>query len=152
MAAGDEGDHIAPIGEAFRRGRVVKSTFSAERWDQFKHDVRVIRDWKKGMDAELWRQMVQDHGYNGTPAWTLQATPLVRLVPVEFLKVLAYADVALLSAALGALWRLGGCVETVSGRVDVRSGVQRAPGLTRRELSRPLLRLAGGFLVAAALL
>ena len=210
MAAGDEGDHMAPIAEAYRRGKVVKAGFSTERWSQFKHDFLVIRDWKKGIDSELWRQMVQDHGYNGTPAWTLQATPFVRLVPVEFLKVLAYLDVALLAAALAAVvwaydldaalfvalflfttystrWPIIGtaflrydyvsamiiamcCLKRgrpfAAGLFGGWAGVLRlfpaawmfGPafkglfGLTRRELSRPLLRLAGGFLLAAALL
>ncbi len=104
MAAGEDGDHFAPIAGAYTRGREVKAAFTPERWKAFTHDFLYIQRQGKGLGADLWRQLIQDHGYNGTPAWTVEAMPIVNLVPVEYLKWVCYIDVLLLLLALMAIW------------------------------------------------
>ncbi len=61
------------------------------------------------IDDKLWRQLINDHGFNGTTAWTLIAKPIASAVPVEGLKLLGYLDVVLLGLAVGAVaWAYGG--------------------------------------------
>ena len=104
MAAGEDGDHFAPIAGAYVRGAVVKQRFSEERWKAFRHDFLYLQRANKGLNADLWRQLIQDHGYNGTPAWTVEAMPIVNIVPVEYVKWACYVDVVLLLAALVTVW------------------------------------------------
>jgi hypothetical protein len=103
MAQDDTGDHLRPIEQAYARGRVVKEHFTPERWAAFSHDFVVLQRQYRGMDRDLWAQMVQDHGYNGTTVWTAIARPLVSVVPVEKVKWLASVDVVLLLGALACV-------------------------------------------------
>ena len=121
LAQDERGHHLEPIGHALARGRVVRDErFTDERWAAFEHDVlylqRVIgcRDRSsKGrcvreLDENLWRQLINDHGFNGTTAWTLLAEPITQVVPVESLKVIGYLDVVLLGGALAlVVWAYG---------------------------------------------
>ncbi len=114
------GHHLAPITEGIARGEVVRrERFTPERWETFEHDVLTLqrtigcRDRNsKGrcireIDDKLWRQLISDHGFNGTPAWVLVARPLT-VVPVEALKVLGYLDVALLGGSVALVaWAFG---------------------------------------------
>lgn len=97
-----EGGHVLnPIGHAVARGRHVRDTrFTPERWSAFEHDALVLsRDlWMGG--AEVWQQMIIDHGYNGPPAWALVGGPIATLVPVEAVKWLGWLDVVVLVGAL----------------------------------------------------
>ncbi|MEZ4239565.1 MAG: hypothetical protein R3F59_26095 [Myxococcota bacterium] len=113
LAQSDEAGHqLQPLAQGLRRGRVVREGFTEARWDAFAHDVlylqrtvgctvrsrrthRCVRE----LNDDLWMQLLNDHGYNGTTAWTLLARPLT-WVPVEYVKVLGYADVVLLVGAL----------------------------------------------------
>ncbi|MDP6934558.1 MAG: hypothetical protein QGG40_16665, partial [Myxococcota bacterium] len=89
MAQDEEGHFFAPISHALDRGRQVREThFTPERWDAFEHDLLVLQREIPGMNDKLWRQMIQDHGFNGTPVWTLIAKPIAWLVPVEGVKFL----------------------------------------------------------------
>jgi hypothetical protein len=121
MAQDAEGHHFEPVSHGVERGRVVRDTrFTAERWAAFTHDVLVLqrgigcRDRDRAgrclreLDDNLWEQLVNDHGFNGTPAWTWVAEPIANAVPVEHLKALGYLDVALLLVGLGAVgWAYG---------------------------------------------
>lgn len=121
MAQDDGGHRFEPIAHAIARGRQVRDArFTPERWAAFQHDVlylqreRGCRDRdKKGrcvreLSDELWRQLIQDHGFNGTTAWTVIAEPVARAVPVEAVKLLGYLDVALLAlATAGVAWAYG---------------------------------------------
>lgn len=121
LAQDDEGHHLETIGHALGRGEQVRSErFTEERWAQFEHDVlylqRTIGCRKRNskgrcvqeINDRLWRQLINDHGFNGTTAWTAIARPIASIVPVESLKLLGYLDVLLLSAAIGAVvWAYG---------------------------------------------
>lgn len=123
MAQDETGHHRAPVAEGIARGRVVRDTrFTPARWEAFVHDVLVLqrelgcRDRSKRtrrclreLNPEMWNELVLDHGFNGTPAWTVLAQPLANAVPVGSVKLLGYLDVALLLAALAAVgWASGG--------------------------------------------
>ena len=52
--------------------------------------------------------MIQDHGFNGTPVWTLIARPIASIIPVEAIKVATWLDVLWLVGALWAVfWAFG---------------------------------------------
>lgn len=221
MAQDATGHHLEPIAHAVERGRVVRDErFTPERWAQFEHDVLYLqrtvgcRDRNsKGrclreLSDELWVQLINDHGFNGTPGWTLLAKPLADVVPVEGLKVVGYLDVVLLAGAIGLVaWAMGvdaamwtalflfvsystrwpyfswvflrydwvACLIAATALIrkgwtfpaGVVAGVAATSrlfpamwmfgpfarglwGLWEREVRRPLLVLAGGFLLAAA--
>jgi hypothetical protein len=62
------------------------------------------QSWGKG----LWREMIQDHGFNATPAWVVAFGPIISLFPIEALKILCWSDlVLLLGAILGVGWAYG---------------------------------------------
>ncbi|MCB9678468.1 MAG: hypothetical protein H6737_25430 [Alphaproteobacteria bacterium] len=105
MAQDDKGHTLKPTSHALQRGRFVRDTrFTPERWKQFEHDFLYLQRERFPMGDELWRQMIQDHGFNGTPVWTLLARPFAQLVPVEYIKALGYIDVVLLFIGFGAIW------------------------------------------------
>jgi len=88
------------LDEGIARGRVVRAEkFTPERWRQFEHDFLYIqRDMQLGRG--LWKELLGDRGFNGTPVWLLIGKPLAHLVPVEGVKVLCFIDVSLLILAL----------------------------------------------------
>ncbi len=109
MAQNAAGHGIKPISHALQRGQWVRDNqFSPERWEQFQHDALYIQREIPGFSDKLWREMIQDHGYNGTPPWTTLARPLSSIVPVESIKLLGFLDLGLLAAATGATaWAFG---------------------------------------------
>lgn len=109
MAQDEEGHEMRPIAHAVARGRIVRQEkFTPERWEAFEHDVLWLQRKSTGFSGNLWRQMIQDHGFNGTLPWTLIAKPLADVVPVEHVKWLCYIDLVLLLAAVGVLaWAYG---------------------------------------------
>lgn len=110
MAQDEErGHYFMPITHAVRRGSEVRlERFTPERWAAFEHDVLYLQRERWGGGSALWRQMIIDHGFNGTPAWLVLATPFAQVVPIEWVKVLGYLDFALLAAAVGAVvWAYG---------------------------------------------
>ncbi len=101
MAQDASGHTIRPVRHGTARGAEVKETqFDAESWDNFTHDVLYLQRDRAGLTKETWRQMIQDHGYNGTPTWTWMARPLT-WVPVEYVKWIGWIDVGLLAGAIG---------------------------------------------------
>lgn len=104
------GHFLAPIEHAVERGRVVKAEkFTPERWAAFTHDFLYLQRMIPGLDDKLWRQLINDHGYNGTPVWMLLAKPFT-LVPVEYVKWLGWIDMVLMGLALVAVGRTYGWV------------------------------------------
>jgi hypothetical protein len=62
----------------------------------------------KPMSCKLWRQLLLDHGFNGTPVWLLIARPFTKMVPIEKVKLLTNLDfVWLISALLAVGWAFG---------------------------------------------
>ncbi len=127
MAQDPAGHAMKPIDHGIARGQVVKaSRFTPERWRAFAHDALYLQRNVRGLNAELWRQLLQDHGYNGTTVWTMVARPFAWAVPVESIKLLGYLDVGLLVGALAtvawaydgaaALWAAFFLFVTYSGR------------------------------------
>jgi hypothetical protein len=94
------GHAFRSIDTALARGRLARQRFTPERWEEFEHDFLFLQREPKNLTDTLWRQMIQDHGYNGTPVWTVVARPLASLVPVEHLKWLCSIDLLLLTGAL----------------------------------------------------
>ncbi len=76
----------SPISHALERGEIVKEKFTPERWAEFTHDALALQREKGQFDGGLWKQMIQDHGFNGTPAWVALAKPLASVVPIEYRK------------------------------------------------------------------
>jgi hypothetical protein len=121
QAQDETGHHIEPIPRGIARGEVVRrERFTPARWTAFEHDVLTLQRTigcrernSKGrcireIDDKLWRQLISDHGFNGTPAWVLVAKPLT-IVPVEALKLLGYLDVVLLGGSVALVgWAFGG--------------------------------------------
>lgn len=95
---------------ALAREEEVKSYFTKERWKQFVHDsMYLLRGRPLHMTCKLWRMLLQDHGFNGTPVWTLIARPIASIIPVKFIKIATWLDVIWLVVALGAVfWAFGG--------------------------------------------
>jgi hypothetical protein len=99
LAQDEHGHGFRPIGHAVRQGRKVKQRFTPKRWAEFETDILWLQRESGAFTDKLWRQMLQDHGFNGTPAWTVVARPLANLVPVQSIKLLCYIDVVLLIGA-----------------------------------------------------
>lgn len=109
MAQDERGHGFRPIEHALARGAQVKAQkFTDASWASFKHDGLYLQRNVKGLNSDLWRQLIQDHGFNGTTVWTLIARPFAQAVPVESVKLLCHIDTALLLAAAGAVgWAYG---------------------------------------------
>ena len=108
--AQDEHDYAKKSrAHALGREKEVKAHFTPERWKQFVHDsMYLLRQRPFGMNCSLWRMLLQDHGFNGTPVWTLVARPIASMIPVEAIKVATWLDVAWIVGALWAvLWAFG---------------------------------------------
>jgi hypothetical protein len=110
LAQDARGHFRAPISHALARGELVRTQqFTKERWAAFERDSLFISRELPGWSDRLWRQMIQDHGFNGTPVWVALAEPVATRVPVTSLKLLGMLDVALLAVAVGFVaWAYGG--------------------------------------------
>lgn len=120
MAQDDNGHALRPLSHAIERGRVVRSNaFTPERWREFEADFLYLQRNVFGMSDKMWRQMIQDHGFNGTPVWTLIARPFAEMVPattayrfmnrdIPSIKLIGLIDVGLLAFAFGLVgWAYG---------------------------------------------
>ncbi len=105
----DENDYQRkPLRHALAREQEIKSHFTPERWEQFVHDTMYIQRSTKRLPCSHWRQLLQDHGFNGTPTWVLVARPIVSAIPVEWIKLATVVDLALILAMLAAVfWAFG---------------------------------------------
>ena len=70
-----------------------RDRFSAMRWRQFKSDLRYFRN---RLPRKLYIELLRDHGYNPSPAWSTTGGILSNLIPVEYLTVVGLLDLALL--------------------------------------------------------
>lgn len=69
----------------------IKSNFSDKRWEQFKKDVfEIIKHDPR------YPGMLDDHGFNATPIWTVTGQFIANIIPVEKIYLAALADVILL--------------------------------------------------------
>jgi hypothetical protein len=84
-------------------GTAVKSRFAPARWEQFKRDLTVIMNH----DSRI-NDMVNDHGFNATPFWTILGGPLANAVPLDHVWILAWLDVLLMAIMFFFLfWAFG---------------------------------------------
>jgi hypothetical protein len=79
------------------------SHFSAQRWQDFKHDVKFFRDRQS---SRRWDDLQTDHGYNGTPVWNIAGSLLANLAPasVGWLYGLATLDPLYLLGMVAVIW------------------------------------------------
>jgi hypothetical protein len=68
-----------PFNTAFADTDRIHGNFTPERWTEFKADwMTMVRTW-----GGNWEQMVNDHGNSNSPAWSIIANPITRLVPLS---------------------------------------------------------------------
>lgn len=94
---------VAAEGERYRRG------FSPSRWREF---VRDITWFKMQLPQHRWSLILEDHGYNGTPAWSFVVGGLLTRHlsvqnPVSRWVMLLLDPLLLLGAVLAVAWAFG---------------------------------------------
>ena len=84
-----------------------KSRFPDERWVSFKTDVAWFRSRES---PQRWDETQTDHGFNGTPVWTLAGYVLANVAPASDRSILflTLLDPAYLAAALWVVQRAFG--------------------------------------------
>ncbi len=103
--AQDESDYSRqPLRHALDQRARVKAKFTPERWKQFVHDATFLQRRNTLLNCKLWRELLIDHGFNGTPTWVLVARPIANLIPVESMKLATWLDFLWLAAMLAAIW------------------------------------------------
>lgn len=106
----DKGYRRVAVKRCLERGREVREQkFSSERWAAFERDFLHLQRGT-GMNKRQWRIMVNDRGFNATPAWVATWGPLARAVPASGIKWLCWLDPLLLIAALVVVARVYGIV------------------------------------------
>ncbi len=90
-----------------KRILAIKSNFTPERWEAFKHDERWFRD---AMGNTHWLEMLCDFGGNATPVWIAIAHFLFSVFEPSNLNftLLGLLDLAMLSGMFFAVWRCYG--------------------------------------------
>lgn len=110
-----ETSYRIPIESVRRRADEIKGRFSPRRWKQFKHDFRFVQ---RTISRRLQVELLNDHGYNGTPFLQTVAGAVTHDLPVEHLKLLCLFEALLVVlmfvvvgrtfglriALLGVLW------------------------------------------------
>jgi hypothetical protein len=84
-----------------------KSHFTPERWAAFKHDVGHFRSKH---DVKRWEEAQTDHGFNGSPVWTIVGTTLANMAPasdgqIDFLTKID--PLFIVGMTLMSLWAFG---------------------------------------------
>jgi hypothetical protein len=108
LAQDDHDYKRQPVRHAFEQRDEIKSHFTKKRWEDFVSDVSYIQRKSGRLRCSLWRQLLQDHGFNGTPSWVLIARPIVNLIPVEQIKLATLIDLFLIIIMTAAVfWAFG---------------------------------------------
>jgi fumarate reductase subunit C len=69
-----------PVEKALEQAPRIRAKFSDERWAAFKADwVTMVRAWP----WMNWTGVMNDHGNSNSPAWSIVAAPIARLVPLS---------------------------------------------------------------------
>ncbi|CAK0769897.1 membrane hypothetical protein [Gammaproteobacteria bacterium] len=89
--------------EILRHPERCKSHFSEERWASFQNDITWFRD---RMTAKRWEDLQTDHGFNGTPVWTIAGTILSNTGPASDTQIviLDAIDCFLMLGMVGFIW------------------------------------------------
>lgn len=94
--------------DALKKVKKAKAKFSEARWKEWVADVDFYR---RNVSDEVWRKMLKDRGYNGTPIWTMLWGWLANQVPTSDtvgMHALAFIDVAFWIGAFAAVaWAFG---------------------------------------------
>ncbi len=85
-------EDVVPKEKALENADAVKSAFTPERWEEFKHDVDFLVSHSP---SGGWDYFFIDHGYNPPPTWTIVGGTLSKMVSVENLKRITMVDFAL---------------------------------------------------------
>jgi hypothetical protein len=98
---------LAPIHLLLVRSNEVKAAFTPQRWEDWKRDVALFREWLGPQFGKVYA----DHGFNPTPLWPLLGGRLARLMPAGSrtgVLLLTLLDPLLLLAAFAAVvWAFG---------------------------------------------
>jgi glycosyl transferase family 87 len=90
------------------RSDEVKAAFTPQRWEDWKRDVALFREWLGPQHKALFI----DHGFNPTPLWPVLGGTLANLVPAGSRRGVVWLcllDPVLLVAAFAAVrWAFGG--------------------------------------------
>ncbi len=80
-----------------------RALFDGERWKEFVRDIRFFRT---RVSTRLWKKMLNDKGYNGTPVWNMVSGTIANRTPTSGRGVLflPWLDVMLVCCALGCVW------------------------------------------------
>ena len=87
---------------------------TAERWDEFKHDVAFFRE---GLGKSKWLDVQMDHGYNASPVWTVVGRTLSNTGPMSTTRIgwLWWLDPLLILAMWATVfWAFGWRVTSVA--------------------------------------
>jgi hypothetical protein len=107
------GDNLLmPVAEILEHPELCKASFSPERWNAYKQDVRFFRI---ASDKTYWEDMQKDHGFNPPPGWTILGRFFAELAPAGsihggflYLQLLAGLDLAyLLGMFIALFWAFG---------------------------------------------
>lgn len=104
---------VAPASAALRRGDECRAAFGAE-WPRFREDVRWFR---ADCDDAYWDEILNDHGYNPPPTWSLVGGVVTRATDASAttLARLAWLDPALLIGVfLCVAWGFGATAACVA--------------------------------------
>jgi len=97
------------VGEVAAESAHYRGRFSDARWHEFVADV----SWfKMQLPAHRWSLLLEDHGYNGTPAWSFVVGSLVTRHlsvrnPISRWLMLALDPLLLLAATVAVAWAFG---------------------------------------------
>jgi hypothetical protein len=96
--------NVAPGSRAEKR---CHRAFDEERWQEFKGDVELFRGWQ---DPHIVAHRFRDHGYNGTPVWTVVVSTVANAWPLSdhFQTVLGLLNGVWLAAAFALVLRAFG--------------------------------------------
>ncbi len=96
----EQGYRRRPLSAGEERGRVVREEqFTPERWAAFERDFLFLQR-QTGFSRRMWRTVLDDRGFNGTPAWVLMAMPWAKLVPAQHIQLLCFLDLIWIFFAL----------------------------------------------------
>jgi len=102
-------NELVPTETILRRAEQYKNLFSADRWQEFRHDI----DYFRGVYKELlvpWSHVKRDHGFNATPTWSFLGSAVANTGPITDSKITALVliDFILLFIMWCIVWRTFG--------------------------------------------
>lgn len=150
---------------AFARQDKIKGRFTEQRWHAFVEDVRFFANQPI---SSSWDYFFNDHGYNGTPSWTMMGKLFTTWIPIQQAKWFTSVDTLLIVSMfiliiLAFNWEAGifaflFYTSTLSGQWPVlgwallRFDWLAALGLAMATYQRKHFALTGGLIAYATLM